>query len=64
MAFNFLIGLISCTITVFVAAVISTIIDNAPFVILKQAENKCGQYDISIKPRDGPYINYSLAINT
>ena len=62
--FNFTIGMISCTITIFVAAVISTIVDNAPFVILKQAENNCGQYDIELTPRYGPYINYSLVQET
>eukprot|EP01084_Bolivina_argentea_P233541 393327_1 len=62
--FNFIIGILSCTITVFVAATISTIVDDAPFVILKQAENTCGQYDIQITPRNGPYLNYSLVKET
>ena len=62
--FNFVIGAASITITVFVAATISTIVDNAPFVILKQAENSCGQYDIAITPRNGPYINYTLVKET
>ena len=64
--FNFLIGAASITITVFVAATISTIVDNAPFVILKEAENSCGQYDIMISPRigSGPYINYTLTQQT
>eukprot|EP01083_Nonionella_stella_P097731 274723_1 len=62
--FNFILGIVSCTITVFVAATISTIVDNAPFVILKQAENGCGQYDIRITPRNGPYLNYSMITQT
>lgn len=34
------------------------------FVILKQAENTCGQFDIQITPRRGPYLNYSLVTDT
>ena len=33
-------------------------------MILKQAENGCGQFDIQITPRRGPYLNYSLVVDT
>jgi len=64
--FNFIVGVSSVLITVFVAATVSTVVDYAPFVMLKQAENSCGQFDFQLSARTnrGPYMNYSLAVDT
>ncbi len=56
---NFFVGFIACILTVIVAAVVSTVVDKAPLFMLKEAEDKHGQFDYELVPTKTPYLNFT-----
>lgn len=60
---NTCLGICSVLIVVVIAALCYTLVDNAAVVFFREGEQDFGQYDVLIKPRTGPFFNYSLMSN-
>ena len=58
---NCFLGAFSVLSVVIIAALCYTLVDNAPVVFFRQAEQIYGQYDVRVQPQSVPLMNYSLA---
>lgn len=57
---NSCLGIFSIFCVVVISALCYTLVENAPVVFFRQSEQIYGQYDVRIKPRYSPLLNYTL----